>query len=659
MALETPTTKEINDLLIAQMEASLNQNIPLLARAFLRVLMKVVAAVFTLLYKYGGFIFLQVFVKTATIKETTINGVVLRPLVEWGRLNGTGDPTDATRAELLVNVTVNNQTGQLDSGSQLVGNINGVTYITLGAVLLDAPTVQVTVRAVADQAGGGGAGAIGNLDPGAGITFANPLANIERAALVDSQVVTGANGEATEVYRQRVLDRFQKIPQGGAYADYELWGEEVPGIINIYPYTSDCPGQVDVYAEATEASSGSPDGFPTDAQLEAVLDSIFLDLNGLNTRRPANALVNAFSIARRSFSTVVKGLSVDNLAQVQSDITDGVDQYFLEREPFIEGTSIPPRLDRVTRSAVGGLVEDIVSAAGGIFSTALVSTLELFLPTTTFTTDFDLSPQEVEPKGSSWSDDGLQLFIVGTSGFVFEYAVATPYDLSSPPVYSGNSFDVSNEDSKPRAIRFNENGTKFFILGVTNRTVYEYTVSIGFDLSSTVAYSGASFLVSAQETDPTGIDWSRDGKKFFIVGNGAIVFEYSLTVGFSLASTVSYTGNSFDTSTQESSPEAIRFANNGDLMYILGPTNVFEYLMSSPFSTGNTVTYSDSTFDVSNEDALPQDVDFDPLRANMYIVGDTNDKVYEYAVGLAEVPIDVFTLGIGEKSKSIGTTFEA
>lgn len=373
MSLQTPTTKQISDNIIAQLEASLNQTIPLLPKSFLRVLAKALAGVFVLLYKYGGFMFLQMFVQTATDSETTINGKVVQPLLQWGRLIGVGDPAPATNAELLIDITVETQTGVLPSGTQLVSTDNGVTYITIGAVLLNAAVVQATVRAASDQAGGGGAGTIGNLDAGAILSFANPLANVSRNALVVSQTVTGANAESTEAYRQRIIDRFQKRPQGGAYADYEIWGEEVAGIINVYPYTSACPGQVDVYAEATPESSGSADGIPTPAQLQAVLDSIEVDENGLASRRPANALANAFAINRLGFDVRVTGLLVDNLAQVQDSITAAVEEYFTDREPFIDGLSILPRKDRITRSGVGGVVDDIVSAAGGIFSSVIIS----------------------------------------------------------------------------------------------------------------------------------------------------------------------------------------------------------------------------------------------------------------------------------------------
>ena len=369
MSLPTPTTKEINDNIIAQLEATLNQIIPLLPKSFLRVLARVLAGVFILLYKYAGFIFLQIFVQTASAKDTIVNGVVINPLKFWGRLIGVGDPVAATNAEMLIDITVENQVGQLDSGTQLINADNGVTYITIGAILLNTPVAQGTIRAVSDQSGGGGAGAIGNLQPGDTVSFANPLANVARNAVVVIQTVTGANGESTEAYRQRVIDRWQKRLQGGALSDYEAWGEEEAGIINIYPYTSDFPGQVDVYVEATVASSGSADGIPTTAQLEAVLDSINFDDAGLASRRPANALANTFPITRTGFDCRVLDLVADTLATVQAQIQQAVEEFFLESEPFIEGLSIPPRLDRITRSSLIGLVGDIVAAANGSFTT--------------------------------------------------------------------------------------------------------------------------------------------------------------------------------------------------------------------------------------------------------------------------------------------------
>lgn len=361
MSLTTPSTQDINDNIIAQLEASLGQTIPIAPKAFLRVLAKVLAAVFIILYKYAGFTFLQIFVSTASGSDTEVNGVIVNPLTEWGRLVGVGDPTPAIAAELVVAISVESQVGTLPAGSQLVGVNNGIIYLTLADVLLDAAQVSADVLATT-------AGTAGNLIGFDIMTFANPLPNVARDATVVAQNTAGADGETTEAYRQRILDRFQKPPQGGAYADYQLWAVEVPDIINAYPYTGD-PGEVDVYSE----SDGLPDGIPTAPQLQAVLDSIELDDAGLATRRPANAYVNSLAITRTGFDVTVVGITqVDDLAQVEADVTLAVANYFLAREPFIVGLSIPPRTDTITASEVNGVVNSVVSAAGGLFVSSSV-----------------------------------------------------------------------------------------------------------------------------------------------------------------------------------------------------------------------------------------------------------------------------------------------
>ena len=121
------TVKQISDNIQASISASISQSVPLLPKAFINVLAKVLGAVFILLYKRNDFIGLQWFVKTASIKETTFNGETLIPLVEIGRQVGVSDPKEATQAELLVDISVENQSGSLNSGTQLIGSSNGIT----------------------------------------------------------------------------------------------------------------------------------------------------------------------------------------------------------------------------------------------------------------------------------------------------------------------------------------------------------------------------------------------------------------------------------------------------------------------------------------------------------------------------------------------------
>lgn len=363
MSLKTPTVNEISENIVAQLEASLNQKVPALPRSFIRVLAKSLAAVFVLLYKYAGFSLLQSFVKTATIEPTEINGSLISPLVEWGRLIGIGDPTPATQAELKIEITVTNQSNDaLPSGTQLVSSKNGVIYITKTSVFLNSSSVTVDVVAASDQSQTGGSGTQGNLQIGDVVSFANPLPAVQQDAKVIEQIVTAADAEEAEVYRIRIVDRFQKLPQGGAYADYELWGEAVAGVTNVYPYTSARPGEVVLYVE----SSTETDGIPTQAQLNAVRDAV-------NLKRPAGALVIARAIIRTEFIVTINGLDVPDQLATRELIAEAVDDYFRAREPFIAGLTIPPRRDRITQAGVAGAVEDIAAANGGIFASLYIT----------------------------------------------------------------------------------------------------------------------------------------------------------------------------------------------------------------------------------------------------------------------------------------------
>jgi phage-related baseplate assembly protein len=375
MALTTPSTAQIAANIIVQLEASLSQAIPLLPKAFTRVLAKVLAGVFVTLYKFAGFSLLQQFVATATMQETRVNGVLIRPLVEWGRLVGIGDPLGGTQAELDLTVAVLTQTGSLPGGTQLLYAPTGVVYNTIAAVPLDAASVTITVRASSDQAGGDGTGTVGNLPPGALLAFASKPAAVAQNAVVAGTSVEGAEPELESIYRERIKLRFRRRPQGGAYADYQQWGSAVAGVRAIYPYTG-APGQVDVYVEGVTG-----DGVPSDALREAVLAAINFDPaefpspTGKANRRPANAAVNVLAITRTEFDVEIAGLetngSVDRDA-VLAEMQEGLDEFFRARAPYIVGLSALPRLDRVTQGAVAGVVNEIADANGASVSTVIL-----------------------------------------------------------------------------------------------------------------------------------------------------------------------------------------------------------------------------------------------------------------------------------------------
>ena len=372
MSPPIPTTKELADGIISGISAAINQTIPSLFKAFFRVLGNVLSGVLIVLYKFASFIFLQIFVATASFDEITILGRKVKPLVFWGRLIGAGDPVAATNAELEFDITVITQGGTLIAGeTQIIGSLNGVTYTLQTNVDLDADVVQGTFKAAADPEGTGGSGAQGNLEPGDIGSFAQPYGTVEPDAVVAARTVDGADGESEESYRAKVASYFGGRPQGGAGLDYVYWALAEAGIINVYPYTGS-PGEIDVYSEATPASSGNPDGIPTPSQLDAVKALIELDVGGLAFNRPLGAFVNSLPITRPGYTVDITDQTGEDLPTLENNIEEALELYLKEREPFVDGVTKLPQKSNITRDDVRAIVNDFASAANGSYASVVI-----------------------------------------------------------------------------------------------------------------------------------------------------------------------------------------------------------------------------------------------------------------------------------------------
>lgn len=152
---------------------------------------------------------------------------------------------------------------------------------------------------------------------------------------------------------------------------------------------------------------------------------------------------------------------------------------------------------------------------------------------------FNTAPQ-TSPRGIAFNSDGTVMFVVGiTTDQVYQYDLPAAFDLGVAPVLD-TTFDVSGQDNNPEGITFNNDGTKMFIVGLENDQIYEYSLTTAFDID-TAAFTGG-FDVSAQDTQPTSIEFNSDGTKMFVLGNTSDgVNEYTLSVAFEVVDSVNPT----------------------------------------------------------------------------------------------------------------------
>jgi len=239
----------------------------------------------------------------------------------------------------------------------------------------------------------------------------------------------------------------------------------------------------------------------------------------------------------------------------------------------------------------------------------------------------DVSAQDPTPVGVTFSPDGTKMFVVGYANEkVYRYDLSTAWDITSASYVSFKS--VGTQDSQPFGVTFSPDGTKMFVAGDTNDSVYRYDLSTAWDITSASYVSTKD--VSAQDTNLRGVaTFSGDGTKMFVAGNGNdSVYRYDLSTAWDITS-ASYVSLK-DVGTQEASLYDVTFSPDGTKMFVAGEGNdsVHRYDLSTAWD----ITYASyvSFKDVGAQDPWLYDVTFSPDGTKMFVMGNESKSVYRY-----------------------------
>ena len=224
-----------------------------------------------------------------------------------------------------------------------------------------------------------------------------------------------------------------------------------------------------------------------------------------------------------------------------------------------------------------------------------------------------------------FSRDGMKLLVArGGSGStdanddrVFMFNLTSPFDVStcsfandtndldSDTLQEGsnagdpNSAGGGSGHSKNRAqaIKINDDGTKLFITmqgaGSLQSRLLEYNLSTPYDLETISLVTSAGInLESSVEDNPNGLDFSKNGKRLFVVShnNGQrSVTQISLTRAFDTSSftidgTIKLTSIS---GVPTIGPRGLAFSSSGLKMYVLDAdsgSDAYEFDLVCPFN---------------------------------------------------------------------------
>ena len=250
--------------------------------------------------------------------------------------------------------------------------------------------------------------------------------------------------------------------------------------------------------------------------------------------------------------------------------------------------------------------------------------------------DFNFTTQDAQPSDFAFNTDGTKLYMVGeNSDSVHQYSLTSGFDISTAS-YDSVSFSVSSQETTVTSVFFNTDGTKMYVLGLINDRVYQYTLSTGFDLS-TASYDSVNFSVASQDGSPLSVIFNNDGTKMYMVGVSTdTIYQYSLSTGFDL-STASYDSVSFSVASENTTPTDITFNNDGTKLYMVGrdtSSTVYQYSLSTAYDI-STTSYDSISFSVNSQDTTAYGLGFNDNGTKMYMLGQVGNKIYQYSTSEA------------------------
>ena len=159
-----------------------------------------------------------------------------------------------------------------------------------------------------------------------------------------------------------------------------------------------------------------------------------------------------------------------------------------------------------------------------------------------------------------FKSDGTSLYLARHGDTtVYQFNLSAPFDLSTISSFAHTaadaSFSVSSQDGTLRGLAFSSDGLRMIIVGDSNNTVYQYTLSTAWDIS-TASYDSISFSVNSETSKPEGVGFTSDGTKMYIIGpDNDTIYQYS-TTGSPVQTTITYPASAkFSEGVAPSSPE--------------------------------------------------------------------------------------------------------
>jgi len=252
------------------------------------------------------------------------------------------------------------------------------------------------------------------------------------------------------------------------------------------------------------------------------------------------------------------------------------------------------------------------------------------LTNVTYIQTYVTSSQDAFPIQAVFSPDGTKMYILGNSNKkFFQYSLSTAWDIStSTYVAAGGS--MSAKEFGETGIFIKPDGTKIYMIGITNDSIHEYNLTTAWDITTQTFVQTKS--LSGISLNPKNSFFSSDGLNFyFLCADG--LEQCSLSSAWNVSTITSVRTLTVATlNSQDTSMQGLWFKDDGTKMFLMGRINdrVYEYDLSTAWDI-STATYS-KYFSTSPQETVGTGMSFNFDGTKIYVSGQTSDGVIQYNI---------------------------
>ncbi len=257
--------------------------------------------------------------------------------------------------------------------------------------------------------------------------------------------------------------------------------------------------------------------------------------------------------------------------------------------------------------------------------------------------NYNVSSKENQPATCTFKTDGTKFYVVGEqNATIYEFTCSTAWDVSTASYTTSKALNKTSGygGNTPQncGIAFKSDGTKCFVCERNDETIHEYALSSAWDISTLNTTHTDGFSVSSQTSNPRGVWVNSDGTKFYVpstMNEGSsndTVFQYTCSTGWDLT-TASYASKSKDYSSKIANGVDFAFNNDGTKCYVLNLNDdgVFQFTVDTAYDV-TTIDLTTSEFLNTNaQDSTPLGFYIEPTQKKIFVVGLGNDKVSQYS----------------------------